>query len=412
MNRLNFILSVLTLLHFPFALCHGALVDGKLGTITSSATLKVAYDSKVFAMPSSSFSKIKSTLNSNSEIESEDDFIISFSPSLHFASKLGLLKLSGSAGVNIVQYLINDKKSYLVPTTSLTLDFDDTLALKKRLSNNAKIRFESTFDVGQVIGASVLEQDLVAYSYINSGLNVRYNHSDKFAVGGGTSYSYRFYQTDKNSRTDQPNFDFSTLPISARAFYIYSEKLDFFTNYTFSRTRADSSGSELTSSNSHSISIGADGQFSSKLSGTASIGYSLVDFVNPSTPNQDNIITSLSVSLKHNSKTASSFSLSRSFSPTSMGDSTFTTSLGYGLSHRFTEDWSGSAKLSAGFTEFTNTTEENSHDMNSYGFGFSTAKILSRVFTLSGGYDFTFSDSSATGDYIRHVLHAQIAGRF
>ena len=90
-------------------------------------------------MPSSSFSKIKSTLNSNSEIESEDDFIISFSPSLHFASKLGLLKLSGSAGVNIVQYLINDKKSYLVPTTSLTLDFDDTLALKKRLSNNAKI---------------------------------------------------------------------------------------------------------------------------------------------------------------------------------------------------------------------------------------------------------------------------------
>ena len=154
-----------------------ALVEGKFGKLDLSASLRATYDSKVFAMPSNSFNEIKSSGRSN-EIESEDDFILSFSPAMHFSNKFGLLKLSGSAGVNITHYMLNDEKSFIVPTTSLSVDFDDTLALKKRISNNAKIRFESTFDVGQVVGASVLDQDLVSYTYINSGFNVRYNHSE------------------------------------------------------------------------------------------------------------------------------------------------------------------------------------------------------------------------------------------
>ena len=89
--------------------------------------------------------------------------------------------------------------------------------MKKRISNNAKIRFESTFDVGQSVGASVLDQDLVSYTYISAGLNVRYNHSAKFGLGGGTSYSYRFYQSASND-ADRPNFDFATLPLSFRPF--------------------------------------------------------------------------------------------------------------------------------------------------------------------------------------------------
>ena len=413
MNYPKFIFKLCIILAVIVKIACGALIDGKLGTVTSSATLKTTYDSRVFAMSSNQFKDLKNNDFTNSEIESEDDFIVSFSPSLHFATKVGLLKLQGSAGVNIVQYLINEKKSYIVPTTSLSLDFDDTLALKKRISNNAKIRFESTFDLGQVVGASVLEQDLVAYTYISTGFNVRYNHSEKFGLGGGTNYSYRFYQTERHSDGKQPNFDFSTLPLSARAFYIYSEKLDFFVNYSFSRTKSDNKGQdELTSSSSHSISIGADGQFSSKLSGSASIGYSVVDFANPETENQDNIITALSATLKHNSKTSSNINLSRSFSPTSTGASTFTTSLGYGLNHRFTEDWSGGVNVTAGFTEFTSI-DKKPYDLSSYGFGFTTSKILSRYFTLSGGYSFTFTDGGIDVEsYDRHVIFAQLTGRF
>ena len=387
-----------------------ALVEGNFGKLDVSATLRATYDSKVFAMPSKNFNKIRES-NVSNEIESEDDFILSFSPAMHFSNKIGLLKLSGSAGINITHYMLNDEKSFIVPTTSLSVDFDDTLALKKRISNNAKIRFESTFDVGQVVGASVLDQDLVAYTYINSGFNVRYNHSEKFGLGGGTSYSHRFYQTDRSSQNNQPNFDFSTLPLSARAFYIYSEKLDLFTNYTFSRSKADSgSNSELTSSRSHSISVGADGEFSSKLSGSGSVGYSLLDFDYGGTPNQHNLITNLSFKWKYNSKTSSDVSLSRATSPSATGQSTISTSLRTGLNHRFTDTWSGTGYVSTGFTDYTTITD-GSYSMSNHGLGINLSKKINQVLSASGGYDLTYS-SSRGDSFVRHVLHGQITGRF
>jgi len=404
-----------------------ALYESKLGRIDASATLKAAYDSRVFGMPSDEFQSVKDSKGSTgintSRLESEHDFILTFSPAVHFTNKLGLFKINGSAGVQINQYILNGDMSNIVPTTSLSIDFDDTLALKKRISNNAKIRFESTFDVGQHVGASVLDQDLVSYTYISAGLNVRYNHSAKFGVGGGTSYSYRFYQSANTD--DRPNLDFSTLPLSLRAFYIYSEKLDFFTNYTFARSKAHgTSQSNLTDAINHSISIGADGVYSSKFSGSVSLGYSLVDYELANQPNQDNLITSVSLNWKHNSKTTSNYSLSRAFSPTAQGFSTFSTSLRAGISHRFTDTLSGTSYLSAGITDYTypqtfstnndpNQGKVDSSSMKTYGFGFGVSKKHSKIFSSSAGYDYTLMDkNSKSGSYGRHLVHAQITGRF
>jgi len=404
-----------------------ALYEGKLGSIGASASLKLAYDSLVFGMPSNEFNVVKDSNVSNginpSRLESEDDFILTFSPAVHFTNKLGLFKINGSAGVQITQYLLNGDMSNIIPTTSLSIDFDDTLALKKRISNNAKIRFESTFDVGQQIGASVLEQDLVSYTYISAGLNVRYNHSSKFGVGGGTSYSYRFYQS---ANTDErPNLDFSTLPLSFRAFYIYSEKLDFFSNYTFARSKThDTSQSNLTDAINHSLSVGADGVYSSKFSGSVSLGYSLVDYELSDQPNQDNLITSVALNWKHNSKTSSNYAISRAFSPTAQGFSTFSTSIRAGLTHRFTDTISANSYLSAGITDYTypqtfstnndpNQGKVDSSSMKTYGFGFGVSKKINKTFSSSGGYDFTLMNKGTdAGNYGRHLLHAQITGRF
>ena len=403
-----------------------AFYEGKVGRIDASATLKAAYDSRVFGMPSNEYESVKNDKTgkiNTSRLESEHDFILTFSPAVHFTNKLGLFKINGSAGVQISQYILNGDMSNIVPTTSLSIDFDDTLALKKRISNNAKIRFESTFDVGQHVGASVLDQDLVSYTYISAGLNVRYNHSAKFGVGGGTSYSYRFYQSANTD--DRPNLDFSTLPLSFRAFYIYSEKLDFFTNYTFARSKAHgTSQSNLTDAINHSISIGADGVYSSKFSGSVSLGYSLVDYELADQPNQDNLITSVSLNWKHNSKTTSNYSLSRAFSPTAQGFSTFSTSLRAGLSHRFTDTLTGTSYLSAGITDYTytqtfsknndpNQGKVDSSSMKTYGLGFGVSKKHSKIFSSSAGYDYTLMDkNSNSGSYGRHLVHAQITGRF
>ena len=418
-----FIYITCALLHTSVLL---ALYESKLGKIDASAILKVAYDSRVFGMPSDELQSVKNDKTgkiNTDRIESEDDFILTFSPAVHFTNKLGLFKINGSAGVQINQYILNGDMSNIVPTTSLSIDFDDTLALKKRISNNAKIRFESTFDVGQHVGASVLDQDLVSYTYISAGLNVRYNHSAKFGVGGGTSFSYRFYQSANTD--DRPNLDFSTLPLSLRAFYIYSEKLDFFTNYTFARSKAHgTSQSNLTDAINHSISIGADGVYSSKFSGSVSLGYSLVDYELANQPNQDNLITSVSLNWKHNSKTTSNYSLSRAFSPTAQGFSTFSTSLRAGISHRFTDTLSGTSYLSAGITDYTypqtfstnndpNQGKVDSSSMKTYGFGFGVSKKHSKIFSSSAGYDYTLMDkNSKSGSYGRHLVHAQITGRF
>ena len=236
-HTLNYFLAIFSLLVFSTKTSVG-LVEGKLGRIDASVTLRGEYDSRVFGISSNSFQGAKtssSTLIAAKELKSEDDFIIRFSPALHFSKKLKWFSFTGSAGVDLVEYVKNNDKSYTQPITTFSIDFDDTLSKNKRISNNAKIRFDATFDLGQSVGASILEQDLISYTYFTAGANVRYNHSPKFGVGGGTSYNLKHYQTGATqTRVYQ---DITTLPLSAQAFYIYSEKLDFYSDYTLTRTK-------------------------------------------------------------------------------------------------------------------------------------------------------------------------------
>ena len=139
------------------------------------ARASVAYDSNIFGVSE----KVYQIANrANEEVESSDDFILNFSPSVHFSKKVYLLSIGGSAGVSMTRYIKNEDKSYIVPVTTLSLDFDESL--KKRLSTNAKIRFDATFDLGQHVDTSIADQDLVSYTYFTASLNARYNHSTKF----------------------------------------------------------------------------------------------------------------------------------------------------------------------------------------------------------------------------------------
>jgi hypothetical protein len=150
-----------------------------------------------------------------------------------------------------------------------------------------------------------------------------------------------------------------------------------------------------------------------------------VDYELASQPNQDNLITSVSLNWKHNSKTTSNYSLSRAFSPTAQGFSTFSTSLRAGVSHRFTDTLSGTSYLSAGITDYTypnagfipndgtSPGKVDSSSMKTYGFGFGVSKKHSKIFSSSAGYDYTLMDkNSNSGSYGRHLVHAQITGRF
>lgn len=391
-----------------------ALYEGSIGKIDASAKIDATYDSRIFGISSSNFSSAASNPVISKNLKSEDDFILKFSPALHFSKKVKWFSFTGSAGIEIAQFIKNDEQSYTRPTTTFSIDFDETLSKNKRLSNNAKIRFDATFDVGQSVGASVIDQDLTSYTYFTAGLNVRYNHSPKFGVGAGTSYNAKYYQSGSQTSEQAVYSDIETLPISARAFYIYSEKLDFYTNYTFQRTKDDLAGSDnLNDSSSHSISFGAQGVYSSKLSGDASIGYSVQNFDNELTDNQSNLISAVGLNWKLNSKTNFGFDVSRAFSPSAAGHSMFSTMGRFSANHRFTEKIQGTAYLSLSNSEYTyvNGQEGDSSSLNNYGLGFTVTKNISEIFSASSGYNYSYIDRSLE-TYGRHVLNASVTGRF
>ena len=393
-----------------------ALVESKFGNIDAIATLSAVYDSKAFGISSDAFSSAKSNSNiSNNELESEDDFIINFSPALHYSKTLKWFTFTGNAGIALVQYIKNEDKSYTQPITTFSIDFDETLSKNKRISNNAKIRFDATFDLGQSVGASVLDQDLTSYTFFDAGLNLRYNHSPKFGIGASTSYNFKDYQS--GSIQEQPYQDLSTLPLSLRAFYIYSEKLDFYSDYTLTRTKSDNQGAQtLIDSQSHAFTLGAQGEYSSKLSGNANVGYSFINFDNASASKQDNLVSQIGILWTLNPKSSLNFDLSRTFSPSAQGFSTFGTSFRVTASHRITEKITAGAYLSLAAIDYTHPPKssgslQNATSLNQYGIGMSLQKAISERISASGGYDYSYIDR-AVENYGRHVLRAELTGRF
>lgn len=410
-----FILFIFITFSFQFNLL--ALIEGKLGKIDAIGTLSAEYDSRVFGVSSKSFlgaQESNSSFIAKDELKSEDDFIIRFSPALHFTKKVKWFTFSGTAGIQFVQYIKNEDKSYNQPITSFAIDFDETLSKNKRISNNAKIRFDATFDLGQSVGASVLEQDLTSYTFFDAGLNVRYNHSTKFGIGAGTSYNIKKYQT--GSVSDTPYQDLSTLPLSLKAFYIYSEKLDFYSDYTLQRSKADQApSSSLANGQSHTISFGAQGDYSSKLSGNANLGYSVQNYDSTSVSKQDNLVSSIGLNWKLNTKTSFGFDLNRAFSPSAQGFSTFSTMGRANVIHRITEKITSGAYFSFGTVSYTHPPEgdtaRDSNSLNQYGLGFNLNRQISERISASTGYDYSFIDQS-TGNYGRHVIRADVTGRF
>ena len=365
------------------------------------ARASATYDSNLFGVSENVFNKAGST---NSEVESRDDFILNFSPSVHFSKKVYLLNISGSAGVSLTRYIKNEDKSFIVPLTTLSLDFDESL--KKRLSTNAKIRFDATFDLGQHIDTSIADQDLVSYTYFTTNINLRYNHSTKFGLGAGTSYSFKDYQSIAiNSYSD-----LTTLPIYLRAFYIYSEKLDVFTDYSTTFSISDSSSTNAADSISHAISLGLNGEYSSKLSGKIGLGYSWIDYDMSNLKSTSNLISSLDLSWKHNSKTTSTYFINRQFSPTAQGTSTFSTNLGTRINHKLTDRMRGNANLSYSNIEYTNTDDENSH-LDQIGLGVGLDFNWTDNIIVGTSYNLSLIDFVAE-NYDRHTFEIYASGRF
>ena len=51
--------------------------------------------------------------------------------------------------------------------------------------------------------------------------------------------------------------------------------------------------------------------------------------------------------------------------------------------------------------------------MKTYGFGMGVTKKINKIFSSSGGYDYTLMNKGGeSGSYGRHLIHAQVTGKF
>ena len=394
-----------TFIHFLIIipqLCF-CLVDGRLGKIDLSAVMSATYDSHIIARSSSQFNQVQSS----TELDRPDDIILRFSPVAHYSKQFSLLNFGASAGVEIAEFIFNDQRSYTIPITSITLDFDDTLSKSKNFSNNAKIRFYANFDVGQQVGSDLIEGDLISYTFFRTGVGVRYNHSPKFGIGTSTNYELREYQS---GAVNSYNDELESFPITTSLFYIYSPKLDFFASHTLTKTRTSGWQSTMANYTSHTYSLGANGTLTQKLSGQVSVGVTSLQYDNNSLSNRTSITTATSLNLVHNEKTSSNLSLSRSFSPTASSLVQLTTNLAYNVSHRL----NGRMTARLGIFYINSDISQSagqSFETSEIGFLAGVSRNINRIFSSDFSYRFSKSQRYED-DFNHHILTASISGRF
>jgi hypothetical protein len=383
--------------------CQADWKDSPLGKISLTTNARATYDSNVFSMPSAQFASRSAATTS---LKSEDDLILELTPAAHFTKKIKMIELRGTIGARGAYFVSNREKSFVNPITTFSIDFDESLT--KRISNNAKIRFDALFDVGQKTETSVLENDLTSYTYYSVGLNMRYNHSPKFGLGAGANYTFRDYQTGAVNNTYH---DVTSIPISARAFYIYSPKTDFFTEYTYSPTRGGPATASTIDAVTHEFVLGAQGNLLTKASGSVRIGYVTKQYDNPVLSSQGGLSLETGIDWKLNQKTSTRLNLNRAFQPSPQDQSILSTSLGLALNHRLNEKMNAEIHASWSKSAYTKALTSD-RNMDMFTIGAFLRKNLSQHFDVGGGYDFSTASQSVGGDFDRHILYVDVNGRY
>jgi hypothetical protein len=220
--------------------------------------------------------------------------------------------------------------------------------------STGKIKFGFDTDVAQRTEANEQLQDLVTYTLYTANFDIRYNHSPKFGVSTDLKYDFRDYQN--LSSVNKYYTDILTRTVGVSAYYIYSPKLDFFLNYNIANHKGESEGGRnfFTNNDVATIRLGADGTFTKKLSGRASIGYAFRTFDNSISPSDEGIVFSTSVTWQFRQKTGATFGMNKNFMPSAQDNAMDSASYHVNLTHRFTPQMIGTAGYFYTNTDFLN----------------------------------------------------------
>ena len=323
-KRISILKIKATILLFAITFINANGVDKRaVGDLQINATAATLFDSNIY-------------FNEN-EV---DDIIFQFQPTATYTKRLGPLIASATGGGDFGRYVENGQEDYSNPITRFNVGMAEDFGLfsvDKRTAG--KISFGFDTDISQRTEANEQLRDLVNYTLYTANFNIRYNHSPKFGISANYGYDFRDYQ----STSTLGNFftDIETQNIGVNLLYIYSPKLDLFLNYTLSQHDGRGVRDFFIDNEVSTFMIGAEGNFTPKISGNVSIGYANRTFDNSLVNSEGGLVFNSGVNWQFRQKTGLSLNLRRNFMPTAQDNAIETASYNISLIHRFTQRTSG-----------------------------------------------------------------------
>lgn len=354
------------------------LVEGKYGKIGLGANNSLSYDSNIFS----------SELN-------ESDIVQKTTPSITYSKKLGIVVATASAGIAVTRYLDHPDQDAYDPQTNFDLDLSglsDRIGFMK--SGGGKLKFDVFFDVGQNTSTNVIEQDIVSTTNYDAGFDIRYDYSPKFGLG--SKLSYGFSMSDGNASYS----DLSNWSLTGRAFYIYSQKLEFYSDYEYEPISGSGGQTNFIDSATHGYKVGMSGNVFTKIKGDLYIGYSFKEFDSSSISSDSAITFGGALTWKMNPKRSLRLSLNRGFSASAQNQSLLTTNLALALNHRFDNKTSGLISANYSTTEYTGSDSRESKTM---GLGASLTRNFNANILVGLNYDYSKTINDSSEDFDRHL---------
>ncbi|WP_309400627.1 outer membrane beta-barrel protein [Cerasicoccus maritimus] len=320
-----------------------------------------------------------SNINANSGEQGDD--VLTVTPSLDWTRSQGINHLTISTGFSIVRYgstgNVNDS---INPNFTATLSGPN--GVSSNLTYNLGFSFFRSTDANDLVGQIT---DIYNYDFTT---NFTYQVNEKWGVGLAPSIQYQDYRTAGFA-------DILSTAIATSLQYSYSEKLTLDGGYRFRYQYVPSSSSGPTSESiDHTLFIGAFGVLAPKVTGNVQTGISYRDWLKPST--QDNFVypyVNAGVSWAYSQKTTFTANAGVDLGQSPANQGLETAYAGIGVSHMFTDQFSGGLNFDYIHSFFTGPTNRSD---NAYVIGGNFEYIINSWASagLTASYQWNDSDVS------------------
>lgn len=302
--------------------------------------------------------------------EEVSDFIWTVSPELSYVQDRGLIHLDASFGADYNGFVDENQQS------GTNWDFNFNLSGMHRQPRPA-VNFSLGGGWQEGARASYEVGDRIEQTTKSLDAGVEVDISDKTGINVNGSWSDR-----ENDRSDLVGSE--SIRLRTNFFYRYSEKLRYSGGYSYSTI--DHPERDYATS---SLTVGADGTFSPKLSGNVNVG--VMDREEAGT----GLTYSVSLAWQKDSNTSFSLSGNRSDTPSVTGQSATSTSLRLSGTQRLTQRMSASAFV--GFSLFDRGQAGESRSDDSLDLGLSLSMQVNDSAQL--GFMIDYEDRSSDSDF-------------